>query len=174
MRDVFVRKAGILRAGPCVARPCTGTVCKVTDKNLPMSLTAWALGTSSIGLTLTKSPIIALGLSVLCLSVLLLSRISGIYSLSCDRCLGSNRKVKRHYQQPSVKESAETLRSTSPKVTLGWAITYISTTVCGACGGKETATQECFISRNLAPSLPEAQLYATDNRKLLLKESGQK
>lgn len=143
----------------------------VTRKDLPMALTAWVLGASSVALALTKSPIIGVGLSVLCVSVLLLSRISGVYSLSCSKCLGSNRKVKRHYKEPVVEVGAHTARGTGPQVTLGWSVTYISVTLCGVCGGEETASHAGFISRSLAPSLREARVYAAENRELLLKNS---
>ena len=141
----------------------------MTIKDIPMALTAWVLGSSSVALALTKSPVIGVGLSVLCVSVLLLSRISGVYSLSCSKCLGSNRKVKRHYNKPMVEVGAHTTHGSGTQVTLGWSVTYISVTKCGACGGEETASHEGFISRNLAPTLSEAKVYAAENRELLLK-----
>ncbi len=152
-------------------RRLTGTLYKVTAKDLPMALTAWVLGTSSVALVLTKSPIIGVGLSILCVSILLLSRVSGVYSLSCSKCLGSNRKVKRRYDAPIVNVGASTARGSSPQVTLGWSVIYTSVTTCGVCGGEETTSHTGFISRNLARSLDEAKVYAQENRELLLRNS---
>jgi len=137
-----------------------------------MALTAWALGVSSVALALTESPLIGTGLGIICVSVLMLSRISGVYSLSCSKCLGSNRKVKRHYQQPLVTVGASTtVQGDKPQVVLGWSVTYISVTKCGGCGGEETASHEAFISRSLAPSRQDAVAYASENREILIRES---
>ena len=139
-------------------------------KDIPLALAAWSLLSAWIALVLTESPALSVGISVLCVSVLLLNRISGIYAVSCSKCLGSNRKVKRRYESPVVVQNAQKSESQDGKMTLGWSVVYNSTIECSSCKSVVHDAQAAFISREKAITHLAAIEYATDKRELLLKK----
>jgi hypothetical protein len=153
----------------CACHAYSSTIVQVHGKDIPLALAAWSLLSASVALVLTHSPALSIGISILCVSVLLLNRISGIYAVSCSKCLGSNRKVKRRYESPIVSQNAQKSERQDGKMTLGWSVTYNSTIECSSCNSVARDVQTAFISREQAITHLAAIEYATDKRELLIK-----